>query len=81
MAKYDPLRSELRQRDSGRIRMRFDEIAALVGGLPRSAYIYPAWWSNERGGRHVQAHSWIEAGFEAVAVDLARRCVTFARRP
>ena len=30
MAKYDPLRSELRQRASGQLTMRFDEIADVL---------------------------------------------------
>ena len=56
MAKYDPLRDELRRRSQPRLTMTFAEIGQLVpGGLPNSAYQYPAWWANEREPKsHVQ---------------------------
>ncbi|HEY9473195.1 MAG TPA: hypothetical protein VIS06_05000 [Mycobacteriales bacterium] len=73
MAKYDPLRDFLRRRTTP-ITMTFDEVADLVGGLPRSAYDWPLWWRND--DPHVQAQAWGAAGFDA-EVDLARRVVRF----
>lgn len=43
MSKYDELAMLLRERGGDEITLRFDEIADRVGGLPRSAYDYPAW--------------------------------------
>lgn len=79
MGKYDPLRTELRRRDTNRVTMRFEEIAAIVGNLPRSAREHRAWWSNEHRGRHVQAHAWLDAGYGVDSVDLDQCIVTFAR--
>ena len=79
MAKYDPLRNELRRRGQPRITMTFSEIDQLVaGGLPNSAYQYEAWWGNS-GESHVQWHAWREAGYRVDRYDLAARTVTFVR--
>jgi hypothetical protein len=59
--------------------MSFEEIADLVGGLPNSAYRHQAWWANEREGRHVQARSWMSAGFVVSFVSIQDRSVTFIR--
>lgn len=63
MAKYDPIQIHLGNAHSSLIRMTFDEIAALVGGLPKSAYVHRAWWANETVGSHVHARSWQRAGY------------------
>lgn len=78
MAKYDPLFEFLCRADDDEVELAFDEVAALVGGLPSSATKHRAWWANEPGGRHVQAHAWLNAGREVVSVDLARRRVLFS---
>jgi hypothetical protein len=49
--------------------MTFAEISRFVGGLPPSAYRYREWWANDHGGRHVQAHAWL---------DLERQVVRFS---
>jgi hypothetical protein len=77
MSKYDPLKRRLMVSGTGVLEMTFAEIAELVGGLPRSAFEHRAWWSNELGGRHVQAHAWLNAGFGTEGVDLARQRVWF----
>ena len=59
--------------------MTFDEIDHVVGGLPASARRYPAWWSNEREGTHVQAHAWMDAGWRVENVNLAAKRVRFAK--
>lgn len=78
MGKYEALRQEL-ARSGPVVKMSFTEVADLVGGLPPSAFRYPAWWSNEIGGRHVQAHAWMGAGFRVDDLDLLGRRVRFTR--
>jgi hypothetical protein len=59
--------------------MSFREIESLLGQpLPASAYKYPAWWANQTDGRHVEAISWMEAGFR-VEVDLGGQRATFRK--
>lgn len=76
MSKYEPLRKHLAQRQ-GNAPLSFAEIEEILGfSLPRSAYLYPAWWSNS-GGTHVQSAAWQSAGYETRHVDLARHTVQF----
>lgn len=70
MAKYDPLQRHLQESALSSLRMTNAEVADLVGGLPISATNRRTWWANEFDGKHVQAHSWIEAGYKVVAVSL-----------
>ncbi len=78
MSKYDPLKRHLAGSSRPIIEMTFDEIASLVGGLPRSAFEYQAWWENDEG-RHVQAHAWLNAGYQTGSVDLLHQRVTFRK--
>src|SRR5262245_19541325 len=81
MAKYDPLRSFLRSSDQPRVAMTFDQIAALVGPLPKSAHEYQAWWANEvNPTTHVQKIAWQSAGYIVDRLSLPTRTVTFVRR-
>jgi hypothetical protein len=80
VAKYDALRDYLFRAGAAQVRMTFDEIGDLVGGLPSSAFSHRAWWANEAEGGHVQARAWLEAGREVVEVDLAGRSVRFSAR-
>jgi hypothetical protein len=74
LSKYDSLREHLfRLRPP--VEMTFEEIGALVGGLPRSAEKWSAWWGNDEG--HVQARAWMSASRRVEAVDLNRRRVRF----
>ncbi|SCG34811.1 DUF7662 domain-containing protein [Micromonospora humi] len=79
MSKYDGLRDHLRTR-AGEVTYSLEEVADLVpGGLPPSAYRYPAWWSN--GDRtHPHSRSWEDAGYAAYP-DLALRRVRFVPAP
>jgi len=79
MSKYDPLREHLRLNGSSRIEMTFAQIEAIVGGLPQSAYEHKAWWSNEQGGNHVQAHAWMAAGYRTEDPDTIRKRVRFVK--
>jgi hypothetical protein len=78
VAKYDPLFEHLCRCADGPVVLEFGEIARMVGGLPTSAERLGSWWANEAGGGHVQAHAWLNAGREVVAVDRTRRTVTFS---
>jgi hypothetical protein len=47
----------------------FEEIAELVpGGLPPSAYVHAAWWSNNDS--HPEAVAWLTAGWKPESVNL-----------
>ena len=78
MAKYDPLFEHLCKAADGQLEMSFEAVGALVGGLPKSAYLYSAWWANEADGRHVEAHAWMNAGRLVEHVDLNRQIVRFS---
>jgi hypothetical protein len=75
--KHEPLSRHL-SAVSDAVVMTFDGISRLVGGLPPSAFRYPAWWANDLGGRHEQAHAWLDNGLRVVAVDLDRQVVRFS---
>ena len=69
MADWSPLRDILREVAQRRT-FSWDELDALVGGLPPSAYEYPAFWSGDRS-------MW--QGVSATEVRVGRS-VTFVRR-
>jgi hypothetical protein len=78
-SKYQPLEHFLRLRSDVRVRLSFAEIEQIVGfPLPRSARQYAPWWANV-GGSHVQAQSWLCAGWRTRDVDVAGGKVTFER--
>jgi 5-methylcytosine-specific restriction protein B len=77
--KYDPLAKYLGALDDDLVEMTFDQIAELVGPLPRSAYEYLGWWSNNAGLATSPPHGWIPVGWRVLEVDQARRRVTFAK--
>jgi hypothetical protein len=79
VAKYAALKRVLSARDGHTVEMSFDEIDEIVGKLPRSARVHQAWWANERGGSHVQAHAWLDAGWRVESVDLKLEKVRFVR--
>jgi hypothetical protein len=61
------------------VQLRFDEIERVLGfKLPKSAYDYEAWWSNNAVG-HSHARAWLDAGWKTEDVDLAKRQVSFRR--
>lgn len=78
-SKYQPLGEFLAARETSPWRATFSEIEAMiVGELPPSARMYPAWWSsNDRS--HSQARAWIDAGWETANVDLHGETVEFHR--
>lgn len=79
MGKYDALRKHLSSGSLTRWRASFAEIEGVLGfSLPRSAYTYPAWWSNDPTG-HSHTRSWVDAGWKTEAVDLQNQKVTFRK--
>lgn len=82
MAKYDPLFDHLSRRAEPVLRLSFADIERIMGdALPASARRYPAWWANERKGRHLHARSWLDAGYETRCLDLNGAIVEFVRSP
>ena len=78
MGKYDPLKAYLGGRGN-QVVMTFDEIAALVGGLPASAREYEAWW-NDYDSTHSQCKAWNDAGYVAEP-HLKLLQISFSRQP
>jgi hypothetical protein len=80
MSKYDPLRKHLTGGSLTRWRATFAEVEAVLGfSLPRSAYAYPAWWSNDATG-HSHSRAWLDAGWKTQGVDLQNQQVTFHKQ-
>jgi hypothetical protein len=79
MSKYEALPQFLAKNDRAAHRMSFREIEQVLGfKLPKSAYEYEAWWSNNATG-HSHARTWLRFGWRTEVVDLAGRKVTFRR--
>lgn len=81
MSKYRNLSLHLASRNGAKWVAKFQEIEAILGfPLPRSAYSYPAWWSNQSGDGHIQSQSWQSAGWRTGELDLANQQVSFFRQ-
>ncbi len=77
-SKYAPLTMHLANVTESPIEFSFSEIEKILGfELPDSAYLYQAWWANEKTGTHSHARSWINASFKTSKVDLNSKTVTF----
>jgi hypothetical protein len=77
--KYEPLRqhlADLAALDRASVELTFAEIAALVDGLPASAYEWPAWWANSSLS---QAQAWRQADWHVDKVYFGQQRVRFAR--
>jgi hypothetical protein len=80
MSKYRNLSSHLASLTAETWTARFREIEKILGfALPKSAYSYPAWWSNQAGPGHSQTAGWKAAGWRTGDLDLASQQVTFSR--
>lgn len=80
VSKYEPFRAHLATREGPLVRMRFEEIEALLQRpLPASARRYRPWWANEQSGTHVHARSWLDSGWTTRNVDLHGETVEFIR--
>jgi hypothetical protein len=61
MSRYDALRELLAARSELEVVMSFTELEVVIGALPPSARLHPAWWANSVAG-HAHAAAWLEAG-------------------
>jgi hypothetical protein len=83
MSKYTPLQNYLETlpHSSHEVTLSFTHLEKILNdGLPHSASKHRAWWSNEVEGHHVQACSWLDAGWIVESVDLAAGWVRFCRK-
>lgn len=79
MSKYEQLNEHLKEMNAGQWHAKFSEIERLLGvPLPKSAFRYPAWWSNNPEG-HSHSRSWIEAGWKTEDLNLTAQTITFRR--
>ncbi len=77
MGKYEPLADHLRKLGLGRVRMKFEEIEAVLGfALPPSSRKHRAWWSNNPDN-NVMTRAWIDAGYQTEKVDIEHRELVF----
>lgn len=82
MAKYDPLKAYLATLRGTSCALTFGAVEEIIGApLPRSATEYREWWSNAtaRPNSHVQARSWLDAGWRVDSVRLDSRQVRFVK--
>ena len=76
--KYQPLTDYLCEINEPTVTLTFEAIEQILGfGLPNSARIHRAYWSNTK--THSVSLSWLNAGFETVDVDLNHQEITFRR--
>ncbi|MGQ0801918.1 MAG: endonuclease NucS domain-containing protein [Pseudomarimonas sp.] len=64
MSRYEALTASLLSRSEPRVTLTFSELDSIVGGLPKSAKTYPAWWANNSSSQP-HAKSWLDAGRRA----------------
>jgi hypothetical protein len=78
MSKYEKLSSYLISLTVEQITLTFFEIEKIIGfSLPKSAYTYPAWWSNQAGSEHSQSWAWQSIGWQTRQVNLSSQHVSF----
>ncbi|MGH9804818.1 MAG: type II toxin-antitoxin system RelE family toxin [Candidatus Acidiferrales bacterium] len=78
--KYLPLAKHLTAQPASvkRLDLDFAQIILIISDeLPKSAYLYQAWWANDI--TKVQAAAWIAVGWKTVDLQLAKRKVAFVR--
>jgi hypothetical protein len=76
-AKYADLTRYLEYCGQEEVELTFEQVANIVGGLPPSAYKYPASWSNGDGSPSF-CYGWLNAGFTA-HVDFEKQLATFSK--
>jgi hypothetical protein len=80
--KYTPLEHHLNALPISQqeITFSFETIEQILNNtLPPSAYKYQAWWANEKDGRHVHAHAWMNVGWKIESLDINAKWVKFVR--
>jgi len=64
--------------DIRKVPLYFAEIITIISAeLPKSAYLYSAWWANDK--THVQANAWLSVGWRTAKLELEERRVIFER--
>ena len=72
MGKYEPLGKYLSSQTADSCTLTFSDVEAIVGGcLPASARAHQGWWGNDK--THVQARTWMRAGWKVTQHHLLRR--------
>ena len=79
VSKYEPLKSYLEGCREPEVAFTFDDIERLGVPLPPSARAHSPWWANETSGGHVQARSWMDAGWRTSRVDVSGEKLVFVR--
>ena len=80
MSKYNPLLQYFAKGDEGLLTLSFAQIEKILGApLPPSARHHQAWWANQQVEGHVQAQSWMDAGYHTENLDLNARTVSFRK--
>ena len=79
MGKYDPVREHLFTSGKPTVSMSFEELDSLVGGLPRSAYRYQAYWANEQHPHQPWKQAWMAADYTVDHYDLNTQRVRFRK--
>ena len=80
--KYTPLENYLRDLPESQreVTLGFEQIERILNDkLPPSAYRYQAWWDNEKEGNHVNARSWLKAGWKVDEVNFKEKWVKLVR--
>ena len=78
MAKYDPLQRYLSSQPEGGCSLTFSQIEKIIGApLPPSARRHKSWWGNDN--THVQAQTWMGAGWMTDPPRLEEEIVLFRR--
>ena len=82
MNKYDPLFSYLSEQKSTKVTLSLSEIENIINAeLPKSAYIYPPFWSNSKTKAHPYCKAWIDAGYHTVGIkdSLEKKIIAFEK--
>ena len=78
MAKYDPLERYLSAQPENGCTLTFSQIEEIIGApLPPSARRHRSWWGND--STHVQAQTWMGAGWTTEPPRLDEEIVNFRR--
>lgn len=78
--KYDAITHYMKSNGGSQITLtftQFDELLFPKSGLPHTAFTDRDWWANDYKHPEKGAYGWLNAGYEAVQVNLAKEYVVF----